>query len=81
MNWRPEGWKNPYLVEPHSSVARTSDAPIYEAGADAMLEAIREEIEKVENPYLRAGFQYPKEYEFCFERCRQEILALLKEEV
>lgn len=44
MMWRPECWSNPYRPadesEPHPMWAR--EAKAFEAGADALLEALRE---------------------------------------
>ena len=81
-NWRPKEWKNPYKPVPINSpctVELRTCANNYEAGASDMVEAISEEIEKVENPYyeriLSTGFVKPKGI---FEDCRQKILALLK---
>ena len=51
MNWRPENWQNPYKEPTQSHYWDEESA--YEAGADAMLEAIHAEIEKVENPEIR----------------------------
>lgn len=52
MTYRPDGWKNPY---PNSALV-FDDKPdlgisyhiVFEAGADAMLEALRKEGRKVE---------------------------------
>ena len=45
MNWRPETWKNPY--QHAASIPQNKffnrDYYIYEAGADAMLEALKKE--------------------------------------
>ena len=38
-NWRPEGWLNPYLQQ--DEVGSWVDSRCFEAGADAMLEALR----------------------------------------
>lgn len=41
--WRPEGWENPYIdpsTKPEGSFITTFHH-IYEAGADAMLEALK----------------------------------------
>ena len=45
MNWRPKDWKNPYLRTGESDYGNTR-AKIHEAGADAMLKAVCEEIGK-----------------------------------
>ncbi|MCJ7634856.1 hypothetical protein MUP77_21015 [Candidatus Bathyarchaeota archaeon] len=96
-NWRPEGWysmvESPYM---HDGVQMARENPEralelelqhqafrggQEAGADAMLKAICEEIEKVENPYFLKdidGGYYNKYPEFeIFEDARKKILALL----
>ena len=86
-NWRPEGWysmvESPYM---HDGVQMAKDNPKkaleltlqhqafrkgQEAGADAMLLKVCEEIEKVENP------DYCNPY---IEGFRQTILSLFKEE-
>ena len=86
-NWRPEGWKPDYTV----TILETVDSgdlahytnviikSAFEAGADAMLGAVSEEIEKVENPYvpIRSGTS-DADRANTFESCRQKILALLK---
>jgi hypothetical protein len=51
MNWRPEGWANPYqkIRETHVTadmVGCKDDPAIFEVGADAMFKAICSEIEK-----------------------------------
>ena len=81
-NWRPEGWKNEHI-------ASASGKPIYpeyqlfEAGADAMLIKIREEIEKVELPKYKKSWTSDGEiFEDCLapvtpEDTRQKILDLL----
>ncbi len=55
MSWRPEEWKNPYreyLKEHHVyDAAFECFAQMYEAGADAMLEALRKQAGVV----LQAG--------------------------
>jgi len=50
-NWRPEGWENP-----HTGFYPTSET--FEEGADAMLEAISEKIEKygrIKSYWVKAG--------------------------
>jgi hypothetical protein len=49
--WRPEGWDNPYsedkkLTKPWTEWHQSDAELAFEAGADALLKAIREEIEK-----------------------------------
>ena len=39
MKWRPEGWKNQYCVQ---GGGITCEIDVFEAGADAMLKALRE---------------------------------------
>jgi hypothetical protein len=45
MSWRPAGWSNPYpktIIDECSGIEVDSDKyPIFEAGGDAMLEALR----------------------------------------
>ena len=89
MNWRPEGWArlktkaHNELIERHGKQHwPTFDDDYMEAGADAMLEAICSEIEKVENPHTRHR-AYPGNISEtlsrdAFEQCRQKILAILK---
>ena len=52
MNWRPETWKNPYAHAAPIALNKpfNHDYDIYEAGADAMLEALKEK--KVPTLYL-----------------------------
>ena len=38
-NWRPKDWSNPYMPKASSQI-KTEHQVIFEAGADAMLEAI-----------------------------------------
>ena len=50
--WRPEGWKNPFVGRPRNMVMTTDysiSRDIFEAGADAMLEALRGMGERVDN--------------------------------
>ena len=79
-DWRPENWENPY---PHLA----NLAPAYmaryafEAGANAMLAAVREEVGKVGNPYQgHTGTHHTGSPcgKCAFEECREDILALLK---
>ena len=46
MNWRPEGWCIPLEIKPLGESGKTAwleiDKFSFEAGADAMLEALRE---------------------------------------
>lgn len=79
--WRPKGWTNGYCSErEHDGMA--SEAEIFEAGADAMLEKVCGEIEKVENPHPKAykigeseAWMSTPQYRG-FEEARQKILAL-----
>jgi len=76
MNWRPENWENPY---PH--LANLAPAYMaryaYEAGANAMLAAVREEIEKTPNPDRQT--KYPNAYyQTGFEDFREKVLAILQ---
>jgi hypothetical protein len=49
MNWRPEGWENPYAyknldakpIDTGLDFANVPEIVAYEAGADAMLEVLR----------------------------------------
>ena len=75
MNWRPEGWETVLVgtrIYKGELLRTTTDA--FEAGADAMLDALSSEIEKMENPYLVTDI-----YHKLFEKCRQKILAIFKE--
>ena len=45
---------------------------------DQILSLICEEIEKVENPYIRLEKTIGKRFTFAFEDCRQKILSLLR---
>jgi len=48
-DWRPEGWKNPYMGKVGGDLGN-----VYQAGADAMLEAIKqtgEHYSQVDAPY------------------------------
>jgi hypothetical protein len=49
MSWRPEGWKNPYInINPGSwDYFSNEHNPAFEAGADAMLEAIKKQPNSV----------------------------------
>ena len=58
MSWRPSDWKNPHwkrsnpnLGEPELIIGRIANA--FEAGADAMLEALRE---LAKNPHMWLEF-------------------------
>jgi len=87
-NWRPEGWATHSVKSyTHKDAKDCTGREIFEAGADAMLEAISEEIEKVENPYPPtrkcadedgAIQEYVNVSHTRVEEFRQEILALLK---
>ena len=99
MNWRPEGWRNPYAEtvylgqeqdeEVHVKTPCTNKEIVaYEAGADAMLKAVCEEIEKVENPYGKAKQEYVNGIDVftldfhsygIWNNCRQKLLALFRE--
>jgi len=76
MNWRPENWENPY---PH--LANLAPAYMaryaYEAGANAMLAAVREEVGKVENPF---DLSSEARWRMCFgfAECHRKILAILQ---
>ena len=58
---RPEGWRNPYAVV-QTAINGITDAIIFERGADAMLEVMREECEehaylhKIDCPECRSAF-------------------------
>jgi len=86
-NWRPDGWENNKKIVLYGGGRQTGRAEYsiskasFEAGADAMLEAISNEIEKVEkaNPYSKAKLASAEYYEGeGFHRACQKILALLK---
>jgi len=78
--WRPEGWKECDTSEIFGEADSDREAVeiAFEAGADAMLMKVSEEIEKVENPY-REIIPYSSNCGLAFERCRVVILALFKE--
>jgi len=91
-NWRPTNWKNPYRtlddlseaeldcledILPANAAKMEHDA--FEDGANKMLKALTEEIEKVENPNVGTG----EDEEListvarqAFEQCRYKILVL-----
>ena len=78
-NWRPKDWDYTYKAIakklPIFDPASLCDPTIFEAGADAMLKAISEEIEKAKNHLSAAGYAF-----YCVEDFRKRILSLLKEE-
>ena len=98
MNWRPERWysmvESPYM---HDGVKMAREDPSkalelewkhqafregQEAGADAMFGALKEEIEKVENPYSKAKLASAEYYEGeGFHRACQAILKILEGDV
>ena len=45
MNWRPNDWKNPYRDKPDEGCF---EYQVFERGADAMLEALRGEGERID---------------------------------
>ena len=85
MSWRPENWDG-IETKVWSAVTQVGEQfPVgFEAGADAMLEAICQEIEKVENPIQniegipQADFI---NYDRGFDKAKYLILALLRKEV
>jgi len=90
--WRPEGWDNPYPDLTEEAITEKyliqalenpkTNYEIFEAGADAMLESICEEIKKVENPYKDMVFlgDYQNGEFQGFREAKQEILSLLRSE-
>jgi len=79
MNWRPKDWENLWDKQPSDCLATPS--PVWEAGADAMLEAVCEEIGKVEKVYPDWVSESVRcIYDDGFEDCRKAILALLQKE-
>lgn len=78
--WRPEGWKNPFSISSGADPADGERFVDYEAGADAMLGAVCEEIEKKENPYPKYLFAHSvRDVRWmAIEDCRQKILARLR---
>lgn len=80
MSWRPQNWSD-YLRKKTDKWNRHPQPWIFDAfmefGADAMLEAVSEEIAKVENPF-DGELTLDPEYG-AFECCRKNILTLLKE--
>jgi len=74
MIWRPENWVNPNIsLVTLRPVDDLWDA--YEAGADAIVEDVIEDIAKVGNPY---NDELDPLHRSGFEACRQAILSLLK---
>jgi hypothetical protein len=56
--WRPENWSNPYHQEPQGNFVADEANPkycIYEAGADAMLEALRKQGLKIPREMMSSG--------------------------
>ncbi len=47
MKWRPKNWEenHPYIVEPHHYIVEPQHTA-FEEGADAMLDALRDELRK-----------------------------------
>jgi len=77
MTWRPEGWETVLVgtrIYKGELLRNTTDA--FEAGADAIIDALSSEIEKVENPYCAFPGSFEDEHEG-FENCRQAILSVL----
>lgn len=67
--WRPKGWDD---------IKVENDLLLFEAGADAMLMKVCEEIEKVENPYSKYLWNRILNIQWeCWEEARKDILALL----
>ena len=78
MTWRPEDWARCRRLWFHNSArSELLDGLVYEAGADALLEALSSEIEKVENPYDLETFISICQHK-AYEDCREEILSLLR---
>jgi len=86
--WRPKGWDASAEATAKQcagdkdfkkSALEVVIRGMFEAGADAMLIKIREEIEKVENPnnIQRDEFVITWAVNQAFEQCRQKILDLL----
>ena len=59
--WRPDGWKNPYVDEYDSQPHR---AIVYEAGADAMLEALKKQhrVKYLNYEIPNPDFPFPATY-------------------
>jgi len=53
--WRPEGWE-PITGPRHQELYDYKGDVAYEMGADAMLEAIRKQIERVELPKYKKSW-------------------------
>jgi len=93
-DWRPEEWKNPNKTfaenlkgaSPLDILHSVRIAEAFEAGADAMLKAISEEIEKVElAKYKKSWTSDGEKFTDCLmpvtpEDTRQTILALLRKQ-
>ena len=85
--WRPDNWEK-VKKEDCARVGGffngdtpawvKSDLLCFEAGADRMLDALKREIEGVENPYQWDDFDYEKDRWQAFNDCRQAILEKLK---
>lgn len=76
--WRPKDWKNPYTQESTNPWVTRDFAVwsrIHEQGANNMLQAICEEIEKVEGSEERESPPYYRGFADAVDK----ILALLKE--
>lgn len=76
-NWRPEGWYNPYSFD-------CTFERIFEKGANALLGAITEKIEKVEKKAENTPRYWDglgNAYRDGWENACQEILAILKEDL
>ena len=76
MNWRPEGWETTIEVSWSKASQVGEQFPVgFEGGADAMVEAICERIEKVavENPYSMGTTEGLVWWKSC-----EKILTLLR---
>ena len=94
MNWRPEGWQNPHLLawfgDDSYTEERKATRDVYEAGADAMLQAVIPMFMSLGEDDLKQALasacdtdilEYPEVllYRLCQAQL-DKILALLKEE-
>ena len=78
MNWRPEGWqKGKDEWYRHSAHGQILDGSVYEAGADAMLEALRARgfLDMGEADELSITGIYPKPIKFIAD-CHGKLVLI-----
>jgi hypothetical protein len=80
--WRPKNWETVKIgSRMWKEKPLTSSHEAFEAGADAMIEALKQEIKRVENPQALQNTKedyYSVQADLGFEHCRQKILSLLQ---